>query len=271
MILLFTNKSLHMTSTPKKTLSFTRVLRIACAALEILIVVGMLFYAVLFPFAESNVRNGAHITISKDVKLGGFSYILQEHNLTVTSDSSATPDSTKEAAGSVTVGPISLEAGKAGQLFKGAALGKDVDVRRVEGMVAFTGPEKAPEALRVFKWPATIGEFCKMLMGLAFFEMIRRLLSSSEKGDLFTDANVRMLRTIAFITIVLDLIKFAAAAILTNRINAFVVPFFSDGTWILPTTMPGRLAGVISGISLLIVAEIFREGLKFRKDSDLTI
>jgi hypothetical protein len=260
-----------MNSSPKRGLSFTKVLRIACAAFEILIVVGMLFFAVLFPFAESNVQNGGHVTISKDIKLGGYSYVIQEHNLTVTSDSSVAPESTKEVAGSVTVGPISLRAGKAGQFFKAATLGTDVDVRRVEGMVAFTGPERAPEALRAFKWPAIIGEFCKMLMGLAFFEMLRRLLSSSEKGDLLTDANVRMLRTIAFITIVLDLIKFAAAAILTSRINSFLVPFFSDGTWILPTTMPGRLAGVISGISLLVVAEIMREGLKFRKDSDLTI
>jgi hypothetical protein len=108
-------------------------------------------------------------------------------------------------------------------------------------------------------------------MGLAFFDVLRRLLSSSEKGDLFTDANVRMLRTIAFITIGLDLIKFAAAAVLMNRINAFVAPFFSDGTWIFPSTMPGRLTGIISGISLLLLAEVFREGLKFKKDSDLTI
>jgi hypothetical protein len=58
---------------------------------------------------------------------------------------------------------------------------------------------------------------------------------------------------------------------LMNRMNEFVAPFFSSGTWILSSTVSGKLTGVISGVFVLLLAEVFSEGLKFRKDSDLTI
>ena len=80
-----------MTSSPKKALSFTKVLRLPAQSLKFSLSSACSFFAVLFPFAESNVRNGAHIAIAKDAKLGGFSYVIQEHNLTVTSDESGTP------------------------------------------------------------------------------------------------------------------------------------------------------------------------------------
>jgi len=262
-----------MTTSPSKTLSFTKVLRVACATLEIFGGVGVLVMLVLVPFAESHVANGSHITISKNPKLGSFSYVIRpskNRSVTVTNETPGDPGAIGDT-GSVTVGPFSVSAAKEGQFFQAAATSKDVAVQKIEGMVAFTGPAAATEALRVFKWPAVAGELCTLLIGLACFEMLRRLLSSSEKGDLFTDSNVRLLRQIAFLIIVLDLARFAAGAVLTNRMNVFVARFFADGTWMRPSTMPGQLSGVVSGLTILLLAEVFREGLKFRKDSDLTI
>jgi len=119
--------------------------------------------------------------------------------------------------------------------------------------------------------PAVTGELCAILIGLAFFDMLRRLLSSAEKGELFTEANVRALRLIGFVIIVLDLLRFASGAVLINRMHSFASPFFSDGTWVLVTTFSGKLTGVYSGLTFLLLAEVFREGLKYRRDSDLTI
>jgi hypothetical protein len=272
MDLLFINKP--MSPPNKKAFSLTKLLRYACGALEILIVLGLLVLVVLVPFAESNVSAGSHITISKSTRTGDFTYTVYpagNHRITVTNEVSPQPGTSEGEAGSVSVGPFSLSAGKEGQLFKGASADKDVDVQKVEAMVAFKGISRATEALRAFKWPAVTGELCAILTGLAFFEMVRRLLSSAEKGDLFTDANVRMLRRIGFLMIALDLARFAAGAILMSRMNTFVTPFFAGGTWMLSTTVSGKLTGVLSGVFVLLLAEVFSEGLKFRKDSDLTI
>jgi hypothetical protein len=263
-----------MTSPRPKGLSITKFLRVACAILEIIGVLGVLVMLVLVPFAESHVANGSHITISKNPKLGSYSYVIRpskNRGVTVTNETPGDPGVTSGETGSVSVGPFSVSAGKEGQFFQTAATSRDVSVQKVEGMVTFTGPATATEALRVLKWPAVSGELCTLLIGLACLEMLRRLLSSSEKGDLFTDSNVRLLRQIAFLIIVLDLVRFAAGAVLTNRMNVLMTHFFADGTWMLPSTMPGRLSGVVSGMTFLLLAEVFREGLKFRKDSDLTI
>jgi hypothetical protein len=273
MDLLFFNKYL-MTSSLKKAFSLTRLLRYACGALEVVVVLGLLILVVMVPFAESNVSSGSHITISKSTRTGDFTYAVHpggNRGIIVTNENSPQLANLDDGVGSVIVGPFSLSAGKERQYFTGAEVDKDVSVQKVEAMVAFKGVARATGALRAFKWPAVTGELCAILTGLAFFEMVRRLLSSAEKGDLFTDANVRMLRWIGFLMIALDLARFGAVAILMSRMNEFVAPFFSSGTWMLTTSVSGRLTGVISGVFVLLLAEVFREGLKFRKDSDLTI
>jgi hypothetical protein len=273
MDLLFINKP-PMTSSQKKPFSLTKLLRHACGAFEILMVLGLLIVVVMAPFADSNVSSGSHVTISKSTRTGTFTYAVHpggNRGTTVTNETSPQSGNVEDEAGSVSVGPFSLSPGKERQFFVGAASDKDVGVQKVEAMVAFKGIARATEALRAFKWPAVASELCAILSGLAFFEMLRRLLSSAEKGDLFTDANVRMLRRIGFLMIALDLAKFGAEAILMGRMNEFVAPFFSGGTWMLSNTVSGKLTGVISGVFVLLLAEVFREGLKFRKDSDLTI
>ncbi len=259
-----------MSSSLKKAFSFTRLLRLACAGLEILIVLGLLVMIVLVPFAESSVSSGSQVEITKNAKTGEFTYAVHPRRQVARN---VPNDGSKQAlvGGAVSLGPFSLSPKKEGQYFNGATTDADVSVQRVEAMVAFKGAARTKEALEASKWPAVIGELSAILIGLAFFEMLRRLLSSAEKGDLFTDSNVRMLRQVGFLMIGLDLVRFAAGAVLMSRLNAFVAPFFSDGTWTLSTTVYGKLTGAISGMSILLLAEVFREGLKFRKDSDLTI
>lgn len=259
-----------MNSSRKKAFSFTKLLRLACAGLEILIGVGLLVMLVMVPFAESSLSSGSQIEITNNARNGEFTYTIHPHphlNGIPTNESSPPPG----ANGVVSLGPFSLTPNKDGQYFKGATTDADVSVQKVEAIVAFKGPLRAKEALDASKWPAVIGELCAILTGLAFFEMLRRLLSSAEKGDLFTDSNVRMLRQVGFLMIGLDLVRFTAGAILMSRLNAIVAPFFTNGIWTLSTTVSGRLTGAISGISILLLAQVFREGLKFRKDSDLTI
>jgi hypothetical protein len=177
----------------------------------------------------------------------------------------------EDGAGSLSIGPFALKAGKGAQVFSGAAPDKDVAVQQVEGMVVFKGPDKSRMALGVFKWPAMTGELCAILGGLAYFEMLRRLLLSAERGDLFTEANVRMLRQIGFLMIAFGLARFGVWEIIVSRMNTFVAPFFADGMWTAATVPSGKMNGVLSGLTILLLAEVFREGLKFRRDSDLTI
>jgi hypothetical protein len=59
--------------------------------------------------------------------------------------------------------------------------------------------------------------------------------------------------------------------VLVARMNVLVPPLFPDGTWMAQTIPSGKMTGVLAGMTFLLLAEVFREGLKFRRDSDLTI
>jgi hypothetical protein len=255
-------------------MSFTRLLKLACAAVEVLILLGLLLMVIIIPFAESAVATGSHVSISRASRSSEFSYVIHlahRRSVSVTNGDSVPQGTSDDDGGSVSVGPFALRADRGAPLLKGVTTDKDVEVQKVEGVVVFKGPTKAVGALREFKWPAATGELCAILTGLAFFELLRRLLSGAEKGELFTDTHVRMLRQIGFLMICLGLIRFAVNYILVGRMNAYVAPYFADGTWMLATSLAGTLSGAVSGVSILLLAEVFSEGVKFRKDSDLTI
>src|SRR5579863_1857895 len=142
-----------MTSSQKKAFSLTRLLRYACGALEVVIILGLLILVVMVPFAESNVSSGSHITISRSSRTGDFTYAVHpggNRGITVTNKSSPETENPEDGAGSVSVGPFSLSPGKERQYFGGAAVDKDVGVQRVEAMVAFRGVARATGALRAF-------------------------------------------------------------------------------------------------------------------------
>jgi Protein of unknown function (DUF2975) len=255
-------------------MSFTRLLKLACGAFEFLILLGLLLMLIVIPLAESAVASGSHVSISRTSKSSEFSYVVRlahHQSVSMTNGDSLPQGQPEDDGGSVSVGPFALSADKGRHVLTGMTTDKDVEVQKVEGIVVFKGATKAVQALREFKWPAATGELCAILTGLAFFDLLRRLLAGAEKGELFTDAHVRMLRQIGFLMISLGLVRFAVNSILVARMNAYVAPYFAEGTWALGTSLAGTLSGAVSGASVLLLAEVFREGVKFRKDSDLTI
>lgn len=258
----------------KRSFSLTKLLRLVCTGLEILILVGLLASVAMAPFAEWFLYPGSAIRISKSPTTGAFTYNFRlsgHHDVNLTNDGSAPAAGQADKQPSVSVGPFPLLAGKEGQFLKDGTGAKDVDIRNLEGMVEFKGPQRALDALRAFKWPALASELCAYLGSLVIFEMLRRLLASAEKGEMFTDANVRALRRFGCLIIGLDLLKFAASVTLLGRMRSFAAPFFADGALSKASSLAGAFGGVVTGLAFLLVAEVFREGLKFRKDSDLTI
>jgi hypothetical protein len=251
-----------MNTPAQKRFTFTKLLRYACTTLEVFVLVGLAALAVELPNLGPDLAIGAHVSISSD-RTGDFTY-----GITRTLDKTPTAGN---PSGSLSIGPFALSNAGNAQFFINKDLAQDISVEKVTGMVKFNGPVQSSKALAMFKWPAVLALFCAILVGLAYVEILRRLLLSAEKGDLFTDTNVRSLRKIAVLMIVLGLIRFAAWQVLVARMNVMVPPLFPDGTWMAQTIPSGKMTGVLAGLPFLLLAEVFREGTKFRKDSDLTI
>ena len=200
-----------MNTPTSKPFSFTRLLRYGCAALEIVVVLGLVAIAIEIAHLGSDLAVGEHISISSD-RTGDFTY-------GITRTPNNAPISATSQSGSLSIGPFALSSERNTHLLMKKDVAQDITVEKVTGMVTFKGPVQSSKALAMFKWPAALALFCAILVGLAYVEILRRLLLSAENGDLFTDTNVRSLRQIAFFMIVLGLIRFAAWGVLVTRMN----------------------------------------------------
>jgi hypothetical protein len=88
---------------------------------------------------------------------------------------------------------------------------------------------------------------------------LRRLFASLSAGDPFHPDNVRRLRTIALMLAALEIGRYVAAAIVAmGRLSQVDVQRFSLTPW-------------FAVLVVLVLAEVFREGARLRREAELTI
>lgn len=95
---------------------------------------------------------------------------------------------------------------------------------------------------------------------LVIVNRLRRIFGTLIAGDPFEPENVRRLRVIGIMLIALELSRYAGALI---------------ATWIAPQ-VPSRAGGVsltawFAVLVVFVLAEVFREGARLRREAELTI
>ena len=123
----------------------------------------------------------------------------------------------------------------------------------------------------------------KVLFLTAMFELLRRLFRNVGRGDSFTPQSVRLVQIVGFL-----LIGFSVVAGFAGSWFAWAAyDYFSQHTQIAVSGTPVRLptAGnhpwfdmsvfghpvFFSGLLVLALAEVFRQGLALKRDNDLTV
>jgi len=123
----------------------------------------------------------------------------------------------------------------------------------------------------------------KTLFLTALFELLRRLFRNVERGDSFTPQSVRLVQIVGFL-----LIGFSLLAGLAESWFAWAAyDYFSQHTQIAVSGTAVRLPAAgshpwfdasvfghpvfFSGLLVLALAEVFRQGLSLKRDSELTI
>lgn len=127
-------------------------------------------------------------------------------------------------------------------------------------------------------------------MGLLFtaflavlFDLLRRLFRNVGRGDSFTPGNMRLVYAIGISLIVYSLTAAAADSWLTTALADYAsqhLSFAHEGMRIVVTAGDGDVSTVgvsfggssfFTGLLVLALAEVFRQGLKLKRDSELTI
>jgi Protein of unknown function (DUF2975) len=104
-----------------------------------------------------------------------------------------------------------------------------------------------------------------LLLGIAILWLLRGILFSVRQGDPFTQANVRRLRAIGLAlligTPVAELLMSAFDQALTSSVRA-------PGSG-LSFSVPGT--GVVAGLGVFVLAQVFAHGVRLREDVEGTV
>lgn len=143
--------------------------------------------------------------------------------------------------------------------------------------------EKAGEVIALLKRYGLPLVLIKVLFLTALFELLRRLFRNVERGDSFTPQSVRLVQIVGFL-----LIGFSLASELASSWFAWAAyDYFSQHAQIAVSGTPVRLPAAgnhpwfdmsmfghpvfFSGLLVLALAEVFRQGLALKRDNDLTV
>ena len=268
----------------KKNSFLIRFLIVLCGMGEIFAAVGLLAVLLLVPFSEALIESGrANVGLyaghdgpdwSFRVRLphSADAYIAYDNNDHRFTYSSLALSGLNPGFGRTSLGPFRLHIEKEAFSLNDATIkAQGFAIDHVDGIVTITRPEAAAQALAFTKWPLGVGMLCTGCVSLAILELLRRMLKSVEQREVFSAVNIRNVRKIGYLLIASSFMKLIAAGWLVNRMAAFVMQHVIAGNATLESSSEGDLSGVWTGLVVLVLAEVFRQGFRLKEDSQFTI
>ena len=151
--------------------------------------------------------------------------------------------------------------------------GVTADVDSLEGSFTFTvtSPADAAAILDPIKWPFIFSFLCTGGITIAILELLSRMFRKVETGEIFTQTSIRYAQVIGFLFIASSLLKGFSAAWLKHAMASIVMQQVAAGSIKLDSSATGDSSGFITGLVILALAEVFRQGLKLKEENALTI
>ena len=106
--------------------------------------------------------------------------------------------------------------------------------------------------------------FLQMLFGLAILYILRKLFRQLRAGDIFKEEAIRLLKVLAGVFIVSDLVKVVEYIV----VNALVRRSIRSPHFELFTTIGN---GIFTGMIILVIAFVYQRGLALQEENALTV
>jgi|GEM_PF-2925444 len=254
----------------KQKLKLIIALHILCIVCEVSAAIGLAAVLLMAPFSAALVRDGrANFGLYAGHGSLNWSFRIR---LPYGGDSSIGNDGgTEPSYGRVSFAPLRLHLEKgAGLIEAPGSRDQDVAIDKLEGTMTFTQPELAAQALASARWPFVAGMLCTGGVGLAILDLLRRMLGSAVRLEVFTAANIRNVRAVGFLLIASGVLKLAAGAWLVSRMTEFMMQHVAGGNRTLEAMYQGD-ASMMTGLLIVALAEVFRQGMTLKEDNRLTI
>ncbi|MGA2015322.1 MAG: DUF2975 domain-containing protein [Opitutaceae bacterium] len=254
----------------KPRLNLIKALHVLCIVCEISTAVGLAAVLLMAPFSAALVRDG-RANFGLYAGHGSLNWNFRIR-LPYGADSSIGNDGeTGPSYGRVSFSPLRLHLEKGeGLIETRGSSDAAVAIDQIEGTMTLTRPELAAQAIAAARWPFVAGMLCTGGVGLAILDLLRRMLRSAIRLEVFTAANIRNVRAIGFLLIASGVLKLAAGSWLVSRMTEFMMQHVAGGNRALEALYQGDVS-MMTGLLIVALAEVFRQGLTLKEDSQLTI
>jgi len=156
-----------------------------------------------------------------------------------------------------------------------AAVG-DVALTEIRGSLAVNRASADAELAVLSRWLF----FLRTTVELAFYyvclDLLWRLCRNVERGEIFSESNTRYVRNLGFAILVYQAVACAAGFWYARMIDAFLQQrVVTEGVklklhWGMEV-FPVNPDLIITGLLLLVLSEVFRQGLALKKENELTV
>jgi len=266
----------------KPRLNLIKCLHVLCIIGEAAAAVGVAAFLAVAPLLESAVRDGraqvgiyaGHGSLSWSFKVR----LANGHHVSVGFGSidsgvrvSSGGDLPAVDYGRMSFGPVGLgPEPAAASSERRASRESPVAVNPTEGTATFLDPETAARAVAIARWPLIVGVLGAGGAGLAVIDLLRRMLRSACRAEVFTGANIRRVQAVGYLLIASSIVKFAAGVWLGGLISVFLLRHAGAGWASVLTSTQGDVS-LLPGLLIVALAEVFRQGLALKEEGQLTI
>jgi len=153
---------------------------------------------------------------------------------------------------------------------------RDLGVTRIVPELQVNVFAQDPELASAARW--TILPRFTALLGAALFLMrlLRDLCARVEKGEVFSEETLRLVRNIGLLYVAFSLFDLLTRAWSMYLLGGYLARQATvtgiDGTFAANLgSLPVATGGVVEGLVILLLAEAFRQGLALKQEADLTV
>jgi hypothetical protein len=174
--------------------------------------------------------------------------------------------------GSITFGRFRFRSGEDARHLDAPGNDHGVVIDALEGSFTFPNSANASEILAPVKWPCICNILSTGVITIAILELLGRMFRKVEEGEIFTKRSIRHAQMIGFLFLASSLCKGGMAGWLKSAMGAVVLQHVPTGTIYLNTSANGDFGpGLVTGLVILALAEVFRQGLVLKEENALTI
>jgi hypothetical protein len=152
----------------------------------------------------------------------------------------------------------------------------DVELAEIRGKFLGNSRSADAEIASLSRWHI----FLRLVVDLAFcfevLDLLWRLCRNVEKGEVFSESNTRYVRNLGLVILVYQAIACAAGFWYARMIDGFLQQrVVAEGVKLKlhwgAEVFPMDPTLIVTGLLLLMLGEVFRQGLALKKENELTV